>query len=89
MFIKKKTEKIIKKKKKTYYLGLFSRLSFTSPIQRTFGKLKLIKHNYDDFNDLLNSLVPLRCEKDIVDSIVINAIPTKWPLAPPQRRIQS
>lgn len=71
----------------------FCRLSFTSPVttassERTFSKLKLIKHNLRSTmtSNRLSSLMILSCEKDIVDKLDIDSVVTKWSLAK-QRRI--
>jgi len=70
------------------------RLAFTAPVttasnERTFSKLKLIKHSLRSTmnSDRLNSLMILNCEKDITDKIDIDCIVKKWSLGK-QRRIQ-
>ncbi|CAI6371018.1 unnamed protein product [Macrosiphum euphorbiae] len=65
----------------------FCRLSFTSPVtaassERTFSKLKHIKHNLRSTitSNRLSSLMILSCEKDIVDKLDIDSVVTKWSL---------
>ena len=69
------------------------RLAFTAPVttassERTFSKLKLIKHSLRSTmnSGRLNSLMILNCEKDITDKIDIDCIVKKWSLRK-QRRI--
>lgn len=70
------------------------RLASTAPVstasnERTFSKLKLIKHSLRSTmnTERLNSLMILKCEKDISDKIDIDYVLEKWSSAK-QRRIE-
>ncbi|XP_008178186.1 uncharacterized protein LOC103307722 [Acyrthosiphon pisum] len=87
-------EKSTKLQKLLPWANWLCRLAFTAPVttassERTFSKLKLIKHSLRSTisSDCLNSLMILNCEKDLTDKIDINCVLQKWSSAK-QRRIE-
>ncbi|KAF0713740.1 zinc finger MYM-type protein 1-like, partial [Aphis craccivora] len=87
-------EKSTKLQKVLPWANWLCRLAFTTPVttassERTFSKLKLIKHSLRSTisSDRLNSLMILNCEKDLTDKIDINCVLQKWSSAK-QRRIE-
>jgi len=74
-------EKSTKLQKVLPWVNWLCRLAFTAPVttaysERTFSKLKLIKHSLRSTlsSDRLNSLMVLNCEKDLTDKIDINCV---------------
>ncbi|XP_050064149.1 uncharacterized protein LOC126552989 [Aphis gossypii] len=87
-------EKSIELQKPLPWANWLCRLAFTAPVttasnERTFSKLKLIKHSLSSTisSDRLSSLMILNCEKDLTDKIDINCVLQKWSSAK-QRRIE-